>query len=348
MCESRHTKGCIVGVVTAAAVTLLAISPFAIAGDEKAGSRERTGKSSTTNSESYAQFAGKKGASEWAGNGLKMKFVWCRLGHFEIGPLQRVDGKVVNENQEFDDRFRLMERRERQALGNANAEKPGDSDERDGERKNDPAEVDIPMVFLSHGFWLGQYEVTRHEWEAIMGTTPWKNRKVVVEGDDYPATYISWNDAMEFCRVLTMQEEEAGRLPRGWEYTLPTEAQWERACRAGTTTAYSFGSNAAQLSEYAWYGGIDGSHPHCVGQKKPNPWGLHDMHGNVLEWCRDRHNGRHPGGRDPEVTEGRNRVQRGGYWASRASGCKSSALYIEPPELKKMAFGFRVALRYAE
>ena len=99
---------------------------------------------------------------------------------------------------------------------------------------------------------MGKYEVTQEEWDRVMGTTPWKGSQLVKEDARFPATFVSWEDATEFAAKLTTQERQAGRLPAGWRYTLPTEAQWECACRAGTQTAYGFGSDAARLSDYAW------------------------------------------------------------------------------------------------
>ena len=214
----------------------------------------------------------------------------------------------------------------------------------------------VPVeVVLSRGFWIGKFEVTRSNWQRIMATEPWANRKVVVEGDDYPATYVSWNDATEFCRKFTEQERTAGRLPVGWEYTLPTDAQWERACRADVQDAYGFGDDESQLGKYAWIRANthdrNEPYPHRVGQKRPNSWGLHDMHGNVLEWCRDWWD-IPQGGRDPEIVAPRSnsrseKVQRGGDWAQSESGCQSSARFMAPPEVRNLGYGFRVALSTA-
>jgi hypothetical protein len=112
----------------------------------------------------------------------------------------------------------------------------------------------IPVrVTLTKGFWLGRHEVTQLEWQKIMHSKPWGGEIGVKEGNDYPATYVSWDDAMKFCEKLTKSERDAGRLPSGWKYTLPTEAQWEFACRAGTTPRFSFGDNESDLGQYAWF-----------------------------------------------------------------------------------------------
>jgi formylglycine-generating enzyme required for sulfatase activity len=185
---------------------------------------------------------------------------------------------------------------------------------------------DQVTVTLTKGFWLGMYEVTQSEWKQVMATEPWKVDNKSTEGDDFPTTFVSWEDAIEFCRKLLERERKAGRVPDGWEYTLPTEAQWERACRAGTETKFSFGDDESDLDEYAWFrsnsakAGAQG-----VGQKKPNPWGLYDMHGNVRELCRDRYKKELPGGRDPEVNKGDSaRVMRGGWWLFPAERCRSA------------------------
>jgi formylglycine-generating enzyme required for sulfatase activity len=191
-------------------------------------------------------------------------------------------------------------------------------------------------VTLTTGFWLGKYEVTQSEWKQVMKTEPWKCHTYTKESADYPATWVSWNDAAEFCRKLTVRERQAGRLPDEWEYTLPTEAQWEYACRARSVTRFSFGDDASKLGEYGWFFGnawhkgemYSGHYP--VGQKKPNRWGLCDMHGNAWEWCRDVYFSKLPGGRDPEVKVNPDekpkvtgRVIKGGHWLSGPEHCRS-------------------------
>jgi formylglycine-generating enzyme required for sulfatase activity len=194
-------------------------------------------------------------------------------------------------------------------------------------------------VTLTRGFWMGKYEITQAQYQFVMGKNPSK-----FKGAFLPVETVSWTEATEFCQKLTMLGREAGRLPMGWEYRLPTEAQWEYACRAGTTTRYPWGNDASKLGDYAWYLGnsgtreglqrlrqldrvarlalsvdegleISGRKTHPVGQKKPNPWGLCDIPGNVNEWCRDWHQCELPGGTDPEVTvEATARTVRGGSW----------------------------------
>src|SRR5579872_3742757 len=181
-------------------------------------------------------------------------------------------------------------------------------------RREDENQVEVT---LSQGFWLGQTEVTLGQWEQVLLG---KDARGEDDRGNYPAHTINWYDAMEFCRKLTDQEREAGRLPRGWEYTLPTEAQWEYACRAGTTTAYSFGDDSAQLGDYAWMtisapdraALVGKAYDHPGGLKKPNAWGLYDMYGNVGEWCQDWFDKELSGGTDPRgPARGTERVNRG-------------------------------------
>ena len=219
-----------------------------------------------------------------------------------------------------------------------------------GEKYRDKDEEQV-SVTISKGFYLGKYSVTQAEFKAVMGTTPWAGNRLVKEGDDYPATYVDWNDAAEFCRKLTARESQAGRLPQGYVYALPTEAQREYACRAGTTTAYSFGDDAGNLRDYAWWSGIVGDgnaktehYAHRVGQKKPNPWGLYDMHGNVWEWCRDFYAEKLPGGTDPLVETGSSRVGRGGSWNVDVSDCRSANRNRLVPGVRISPLGFRGSL----
>jgi formylglycine-generating enzyme required for sulfatase activity len=204
-------------------------------------------------------------------------------------------------------------------------------------------------VELTRGFWLGKYEVTQGIWKRCMQTEPWMGQQNTLEGNDFPATFVSWDDAMEFCRILTLRERRRGRLPIDWEYTLPTEAQWERACRAETATNFSFGNDEAHHAEFGWFAGnavgAGEVYPHQVGQKKANAWGLHDMHGNVWEWCRDYLSNTLPGARDPEVTEsGEDRMLRGGAFDNAASICRAADRYKSPKTNSGDSIGFRVCL----
>jgi formylglycine-generating enzyme required for sulfatase activity len=139
-------------------------------------------------------------------------------------------------------------------------------------------------VTISRGFWLGKYEVTQRQWETVMGTTPWSGQAYVQPNPDHPAVYISSADVQGLVQALDLASGDS-------LYRLPTEAEWEYACRAGTTTRWSFGDDERQVGEHAWYldnawdAGLRYAQP--VGTKLPNPWGLHDMHGNVWEWVQD-------------------------------------------------------------
>ena len=201
-------------------------------------------------------------------------------------------------------------------------------------------------VTLTQGYWLGKYEVTQEQYKAILG-------RPIENGDNYPVDHISWDDAIEFCEKLTARESETGRLPKGYEYTLPTEAQWEYACRAGTTTALNSGNNLSdkikcpEMGEVGWYeNNAYDNDKHPVGQKKPNAWGLYDMHGNVWEWCSDRY-GDYPASSvtDPEGPDnGSSRVLRGGSWYSSADRCRSAYRFNYYPSYSYDFSGFRVAL----
>lgn len=206
--------------------------------------------------------------------------------------------------------------------------------------KRSPAESQV-NVKLTKGYYLGMTEVTQAQWKSVMNSEPWKDKKNVKEGADYPATYVSWDEAIEFCAKLSASE--------GKKYRLPTEAEWEYACRAGTLTQYSFGEDSSRLGDYAWFSkntlDIGESYPHKVGQKKPNPWGLHDLHGNVWEWCQDLHVKQLPGGIDPLVSVGSAiRVNRGGAWGFGAAYCRSGSRDWINPLHRNDLVGFRVLL----
>ena len=179
-------------------------------------------------------------------------------------------------------------------------------------------------VTISQGFWLGQYEVTQAQWEAVMEIRPWEGQDRVEANPDHPAVYISWEDMQEFVGRLNQAE--------GMDiYRLPTEAEWEYACRAGTATPWSFGDDAGQLGEYAWHKDnaydVGEEYGHPVGTKLPNSWGVHDMHGNVLEWCQNWYADSYEGlGQvDPMgPAAGAERVYRGGGFRNSASTMRSA------------------------
>lgn len=166
-------------------------------------------------------------------------------------------------------------------------------------------------VELTQGFWMGKHEVTRKQWTDVMGSLPPSIDRYWSSQDSRPVTNVSWTDAKLYCEKLNSRYRDAGDLPEGWRFDLPTEAQWEHACRAGTGTAYSFGDDYRSLEDHAWVttnsrtaqqgpgSTFFQSQPQEVGTKLPNGWGLHDMHGNVSEYVRDAYAQKLPGGRDP-------------------------------------------------
>jgi len=182
--------------------------------------------------------------------------------------------------------------------------------------------------------------VTQAQWKSVMGTSPSRST-----GSDLPVEQVSWNDCMEFCTKLTKSEHASGALPRDWKYTLPTEAQWEYACRAGTTTKYSFGDSGTQLGQYGWFDNNSGSKTHAVGSKKPNLWGFKDMHGNVWEWCLDWY-GDYPSSSvsNPSgPSSGSDRVIRGGSWYGTAAYLRSAVRGIRSPGNRSLSVGLRLA-----
>ena len=196
-------------------------------------------------------------------------------------------------------------------------------------------------VTLTKGFYLGKYEVTQGQWEEVMGTTPWIGQEYVQANPNHPAVYVSWDDAQAFISKLNAA---AGKQI----YRLPTEAEWEYAARAGTTTRWSFGDDESQVVNYAWYyentgnAGKDFAQP--VGTKLPNPWGLYDMHGNVFEWCQDWYADNPASAQiDPEgPSTGSHRVMRGGAFFSLAQSVRSARRHIIFPGGRDSGVGFRL------
>lgn len=201
-------------------------------------------------------------------------------------------------------------------------------------------------VVISRPFFMATTEVTQSQWFALMKTKPWADKRFIRQGDQYAATFISWTAAVEFCRKLSKKE--------GKRYRLPTEAEWEYACRAGTTTRFSFGDNADQLSDYGWYGknafDLGDRFAHQVAERKPNAWGLYDLHGNNWEWCSNWYGKLSPAEaalvhRDPHGPEtGTRRVIKGGSWHGLPGLCRSACRFSRPPDIVLNDLGFRIVL----
>jgi formylglycine-generating enzyme required for sulfatase activity len=214
----------------------------------------------------------------------------------------------------------------------------------EGRKKDEP----LHEVEISKPFYLGAYTVTQRQYREIMGRNPsWFSRdgerKGRVKGlntDDFPVEYVSWNEAVEFCRKLAElpAEKKAGRV-----YRLPTEAEWEYTCRAGTTTPFHFGKTIAD--DQANFG-FKVDRPTVVGSYKPNAWGLYDMHGNVWQWCSDWYDKNHykdSPAKDPQGPDrGTFRVRRGGSWCNNAASCRSVCRSYGRPDHRHYAIGFRV------
>jgi eukaryotic-like serine/threonine-protein kinase len=197
-----------------------------------------------------------------------------------------------------------------------------------GEDKNDD-EKPVHKVTISRSFEMGKYEVTQAKWEAVMGNNP-SNFK----GEALPVEQVSWSDAQEFIKKLNAKND-------GYTYRLPTEAEWEYACRAGTTGDY-----AGELDKMAWYKNNSDSRTHPVGEKQPNDWGLYDMHGNVWEWCSDWYDSEYYGrssGVDPKgPSSGSLRVKRGGSWFYDAAYCRSAYRSRSAPVGRFSSYGLRL------
>ena len=193
-------------------------------------------------------------------------------------------------------------------------------------------------VTLTRGFYIQTTEVTQGQWKAVMGSNPSH-----FKGDGLPVEQVSWNDAQEFIRKLNQREG-------GKKYRLPTEAEWEYACRAGTTTRFYFGDSEGKFGEYAWCDDNSGNRTHSVAKKKPNAWGLYDMHGNVWEWCQDWY-GDYPSGSvtDPNGPSiGAGRVSRGGSWRDRPGSAVSAYHRWRDPDSRDNFLGFRLLREHSE
>ncbi|MBM3296697.1 MAG: formylglycine-generating enzyme family protein, partial [Candidatus Aminicenantes bacterium] len=200
----------------------------------------------------------------------------------------------------------------------------------------DPFEQPVHEVTISKGFYIGRYEVTQAQWQALMGDNPSS-----FQGPQNPVEQVHWNDCRNF--LARLKSKLSGLTPR-----LPTEAEWEYACRAGSTGAYHFGDRAADLKAYAWYEANSKKTTHPVGGKLPNAWGVYDMHGNVYEWCADLYDGSYylsVTGENPQgPSEGAGRVARGGAWSFYAQNCRSAKRFWNEPGYKFSNLGFRVVL----
>lgn len=215
-------------------------------------------------------------------------------------------------------------------------------------------------VTLTKGFWIAKFETTQGLWKRVVGPLPGPLTAELPAGDDLPVGNVNFAEAEAFCGKLTEIGRRSGGLPDGWEFRLPTEAQWEYACRAGTTTATAFGdtlgNKQANFKGKPYNGGEPGLSPGRaakVGSYPPNAWGIHDMHGNTFEWCRDWYHPRLPGGVDPDLyslkpSADRNRdgsasrVRRGGAWCDDGWPCRSAFRLRFEPERRYDHIGFRV------
>ena len=207
----------------------------------------------------------------------------------------------------------------------------------------------LHAVRLTSPFYLGKYQVTQAEWHAATGNEPWHGKEYAVPNRAHPAVYVSWIQCREFVNELNGAMER----PEAPQFALPTEAQWEFACRAGTPTRLCYGDDPdnTELKDYAWLcenaDAAGEAHAHLVGRKKPNAWGLYDMHGNVWEWCQDWYASYQPdAATDPAgPPTGRMRVLRGGSWNDEAFCCRSAFRRQRYPAEGWYSHGLRVSLQ---
>ena len=197
----------------------------------------------------------------------------------------------------------------------------------------------VHEVSISEGFWLGQYAVTQGQWESVLRDRPWSGKRDVEENSSHPAVYISWDDVQRFIAQLNA-------LAGASLYRLPSEAEWEYACRAGTSTRWSFGDDERHLTDYEWYRDNAGYDARAVGLKRPNPWGLYDMHGNVREWVQDRYKHNYynssPRVDPPGPSSGSDRVIRGGDVDAPARKVRSAYRGYKAPGYRHARIGVRL------
>jgi len=204
-----------------------------------------------------------------------------------------------------------------------------------GSDKYKDAEKPVHKVTLTKPFYIGKYEVTQEQWQKVMGDNPSR-----FKGAKNPVDMVSWDDCQKFVTKLKDRE-------RGQTFRLPTEAEWEYACQAGSTTDYCYGDNADKLGDYAWFKGNSRERTYPVGQKKPNAWGLYDMHSNIAEWCQDVYHGIYegaPADGSARLDGGSLRVLRGGSWYSDATGLRSASRSGNPPGSRPSHCGLRVVV----
>jgi formylglycine-generating enzyme required for sulfatase activity len=216
----------------------------------------------------------------------------------------------------------------------------------------------LHRVRISRAFYMGRYEVTQEQWEKVMGKNP-----SAFKGPKNPVENVSWDECQEFLKRLNQRTPHPNPLPEGegvssvpsptgrgmkgeGTFRLPTEAEWEWACRAGTRTRFCSGDADAGLGEYAWFDANSGNTTHPVGKKQPNAWGLYDMHGNVWEWCEDWYD-KYPKGWRPNAdptgpATGSRRVWRGGSWFGNPENCRSSYRVRNVPAFGVAGRGLRV------
>ena len=219
---------------------------------------------------------------------------------------------------------------------------------RSEQRGKDKPGTSQHLVRITKPYYLSVCEVTQQQYEKVMGTRPWRGKPLIEEGPSYAASYVSWNNAAEFCRKLSEKESAAHRLP--------TEAEWEYACRSGTQTTWHFGDDGGQLADYAWYDAnaykAGEQYPHQAARKLPNAWALYDMHGNVWEWCQDwygPYDVKKKESADPKgPEEGRFRVWRGGSFATAMENTRAATRLDHDREEYRPEYlaGFRVVREF--